>query len=73
MTTTDLLRVLDAATHIVAARVLSVVCLAMTFGLACWAMVLQTFMASTIAGGFAILVFLPVLASDRRKGEAHAD
>jgi uncharacterized membrane protein YraQ (UPF0718 family) len=68
--TFDLLRVLSAMTHIVASRLLSVVSLAMTFGLFCWAMYLQTPMSAGIAGGFAIAVFLPVLAADRRKGEA---
>ena len=72
METFDLLPVLNAATRIVAARVLSVLCLLMTFGLFCWAMYLQSQMGAGIAGGFAIFVFLPVLAADRKKGERDA-
>jgi len=64
----DLLNVMHAATRIVAARVLSMICLGMCFGLFCWAMFLGTPLAVGTAAGFGIIVFLPVLAADRRKG-----
>jgi len=63
----QLMAVLDAATRILAARVLSMISLAMTFGLFCWAMYLQAQLPCLIAGGFAVLVFLPVLMGERRK------
>lgn len=62
----QLLAVLDAATKIVAARVLSMLCLLMTFGLFCWAMWMQTVLACAISGGFAVIVFLPTLIGERR-------
>jgi hypothetical protein len=65
----ELVRIIQAATRIVAARVLSVISLLMIFGLTCWAMVVQTILSSCIAGGFAVLVFLPVLYGERRRGE----
>lgn len=65
----EILTVIQAATRIVAARVLSVIGLFMVFGLTCWAMIVQTILASAIAGGFAILVFLPILIGERRKGD----
>lgn len=65
----DLLQVLNAATHIVASRILSMVCLLMVFGLFCWSMYMQTTLACAVAGGFALFVFLPVLWGDRRKGD----
>jgi len=69
MTDFDILTVLNAASRILAARVLTMVCLLMIFGLACWAMIVQTVLASVIAGGFAVLIFLPVLFRDGYKGE----
>ena len=62
----QLLAVLDAATKIVAARVLTMVSLLMTFGLFCWAMWMQTVLACVVSGGFAVLVFLPTLVGERR-------
>ena len=63
----DFTVVLNAATRILAARVLTMLCLLMVFGLFCWAMWMQTALAGYMAGGFAILVFLPVLAGGRKK------
>ena len=62
----QLMAVLDAATKIVAARVLSMLGLVMTFGLFCWAMWMQTIVACVVSGGFAVLVFLPTLIGERR-------
>lgn len=65
--TFDVMAVLSAATRILAARVLTMVCLFMVFGLSCWAMWMQTVTACTVAGGFALFVFLPVLFDGRRR------
>ena len=53
--------VLDAGLRILAARVLAFVALLMVFGLFCWAIYLQTWVAFAIAGTFGITIFLPVL------------
>jgi len=62
----QLLAAMDVATRILAARVLSLLSLGMTFGLFCWAMWMQTIVACVVAGGFAVLVFLPTLIGERR-------
>ena len=62
----QLLAVMDAVTKIVAARVLSMLALIMTFGLFCWAMWMQSTVACVVSGGFAVLVFLPTLIGERR-------
>ena len=64
----DLLNVMHAATKIVSARVMTLVAMAMTFGLFCWAMWLGNNLSVITAAGFGLLVFLPVLAADRAKG-----
>jgi hypothetical protein len=64
----DLLTVMHAATRILAVRLLTLLCLAMVFGLFCWAMYLGTNLALGTAAGFGLIVFLPVLAADRRRG-----
>lgn len=53
--------VLDAGTRILAARILAFIALLMVFGLFCWAIYLQTWVAFAIAGTFGITIFLPVL------------
>lgn len=63
----DIAAVLNAATRILAARVLTMICLFMVFGLFCWAMWIQTPIACVVAGGFALLVFLPVLWNGRKQ------
>lgn len=63
----DIAAVLNAATRILAARVLTMICLFMVFGLFCWAMWIQTPIACVVAGGFALLVFLPVLMGGRKQ------
>jgi hypothetical protein len=65
----ELLAALDAAIRILAARLLSMICLGMTFGLFAWAMYVQSNTSCVIAGGFALLVFLPVLIRDTGKLE----
>lgn len=65
----DVLAVMNAASRILAARVLSVVSLLMVFGLSVAATCLQTWPSMFVAAGFAILVFLPVLLRDARSKE----
>jgi hypothetical protein len=68
MEAVDLLTVMHAATRILAVRVLTMLCLAMVFGLFCWAMYLGTPLAMATAAGFGLTIFLPVLATERRTG-----
>jgi len=54
---------------VLAARLMALVGLCMTFGLFTWAMYLGSWTALATAGAFAVVVFLPVLASMRIKQE----
>jgi hypothetical protein len=56
----------DAALTVLTHRVLTLVALVMSFGLFCWAMYADTWVQAAVAGGFALIVFLPVLARDQR-------
>ncbi len=67
-----LMAVLSLGMKILAARVLTFVALAMTFGLFCWAMYLQTVLSCVIAGGFGVAIFLPVLVAGRVSQEKHS-
>jgi len=64
----DLMNIIHAATKILAVRVMAMLCLAMVFGLFCWAMYLGTPIAVATAAGFGLTIFLPVLATERRAG-----
>ena len=66
----DLLTVLNAAKDIVAARVVVMLSLGMTFALFCWAIWLETVIGLVTAGVFAVFVFLPVLYRNRAKGDS---
>ena len=46
---------------ILSARIFALLAVLMTFGLFCWAMWQPSFDREILAGGFAFLVFLPVL------------
>lgn len=48
-------------------RLLTLCSLWMTFGITCWAMYAPTVERLQIAGGFAIIVFVPSLWSERKK------
>ncbi len=61
--------VLQTGMNVLAARVLTLLTLLMTFGLFCWAMYLGTIYAGVLAGGFGVIIFLPVLTGERRKKE----
>lgn len=65
-TLSDLARAVDVGLTVVTHRFLTLLALTMTFGLFCWAMILMTWAGIIIAGGFGALIFLPVLAADRR-------
>lgn len=52
---------------VLAARLMALVGLIMTFTMFCWAMYLGSWTALATAGAFAVVVFLPVLASMRIK------
>ena len=52
---------------VLAARLMALVGLAMTFSMFCWAMYLGSWTALATAGLFAVVVFLPVLMSMRVK------
>lgn len=62
----SLVDAVDAALTVLTHRLLTLVALAMSFGLFCWAMYAATWVQAAVAGGFAVVVFLPVLAKDRR-------
>jgi hypothetical protein len=65
----SLITAINMAIRLLAARMLSVVSLLMVFGLACWAMYVQTPPSLIVAGGFAILIFLPILHKDGKQGD----
>ena len=54
------------ALAVVTARLLTLMGLWMTFGLAAWAMYAPTMERLYIAGGFAVLVFIPSLTKEAR-------
>lgn len=51
---------------VVTARILTILGLWMVFGLACWAMYAPSMERLYIAGGFAILVYIPSVAKESR-------
>lgn len=57
----QILLLLDVLLRALGTRVLSLIALAMTFGLFCWAMKLQSWLAFAIAGAFGLGVLWPVL------------
>lgn len=58
----------NVALHVLQARLVVVLTLVLTFALFCWAMWLQTQLATIIAAAWAVLVFLPVLWQGGRHG-----
>jgi hypothetical protein len=59
----------DAALTVLTRRVLTLVALVMAFALFLWAMYSGTWVQLAVAGAFAALIFLPVLARDERPEE----
>lgn len=58
---TQLTALVDMALKVLSQRVLTILALAMTFGLFCWAMALGAWLHFAIAGAFGITIFLPIL------------
>ena len=56
------------ALAVVMARILTVLGLVMTFALACWAMYAPTIERLYVAGGFAVLVYIPSVLRETRSG-----
>lgn len=61
------------ALRLLAARLLTLLALLMTFGLFCWAIWMQTSLAAIVAATFGGVIFLPVLFAGRPKGGQHAE
>lgn len=60
--------ILRLSIDILTGRLLTLLSLGMTFGLACWAMSEPNVMREGMAGFFALCVFLPTLFKERTKG-----
>ena len=67
MTEAAAIAVIRLALRALAERILSMMALAMTFGLACWAMYDPNYQRNGMAAFFAVAVFLPCVWRDRRK------
>ena len=63
----DLAYALDAALSVLNRRVLTLLALAMVFGLFCWAMARGDWVSFAVAGAFGITIFLPILYQERAK------
>lgn len=63
----DAIRIIRLGIDILTARLLTFLALAMTFALACWAMLEPHMMREFMAGFFALCVFLPSLFRERTK------
>ena len=57
----DSASIISIALQLLATKVTFILALGMTFGLWCWAMWAHEWIALAAAGGFTVLVFLPVL------------
>ena len=61
------LKVIRVALSVLTERLLTLLALWMTFGMACWAMYDPTYQRLGMAGFFALSVFLPALAKERSR------
>jgi hypothetical protein len=64
-----ILAIVRMALHTITDRLLTVLSLLMTFGLAAWAMYAPTEPRLYIAGGFAVLVYIPSVLKERKRHE----
>jgi hypothetical protein len=64
-----ILAIVRVALNTVTDRLLTVLSLLMTFGLAAWAMYAPTEQRLYIAGGFAVLVYIPSVMKERKRHE----
>ena len=60
------LRVIRIAFEVLSERVFSILAMAMTFALSCWAMSEPTYERLGMAGFFAVAVFIPSLSRERK-------
>jgi len=67
MDATTLLAVIRVGLSALTDRLLTVLALWMSFGLAAWAMYMPTQERLEIAAGFGIIVFIPALMKERRR------
>jgi hypothetical protein len=67
------LKVLRIALTVLSDRLITFLALAMSFGLACWAMWGPTIERLVMAGFFAVFVFLPALIKERKSEDQHND
>lgn len=65
----DAIRIIRLALAVLSDRLLILVALGMTFGLAAWAMQDPTWMRIAMAAFFALCVFLPTLFRERTRDE----
>jgi hypothetical protein len=70
MKLTDLAKVVDIGLRLLTQRILTLVGLLMAFSLFCVAISQATWIHLAIAATFAAVVFLPILAAERRQSEA---
>jgi len=68
-----LAKAVQVGLKVLSARLMALFGLCMTFGLFTWAMYLGSWTALATAGAFAVVVFLPVLASMRIKNQESPD
>ena len=67
----SVLRVLRVALGVITDRLLSILALAMTFGLSAWTMNDPTWERMAMAAFFATFVFIPALLHDRKGVQNH--
>jgi hypothetical protein len=67
------LALVRTAFTVITARLLTLMGLWMTFGLASWAMYAPSMERLYVAGGFAVLVFIPSLAKEARSSKREPD
>jgi uncharacterized membrane protein YjjP (DUF1212 family) len=66
MNLVEILEGAHVALRIIQTRLVLLVCMGMAFGLFCWAMWLGTVLGCIVAATWGLIVFLPVLYSQRR-------
>jgi hypothetical protein len=67
------LLIVRTAFTVLAARILTIFSLWMTFGLACWVMYNPSQERIAVAGGFAVLVYIPSVLRERKSHEGSKD
>lgn len=70
MNLVEILSGANVALRLIQARLVSILCMVLTFVLFCWAMWLGTRLGAMIAGVWGLIIFLPVLVAGRRGYDA---